>query len=83
MSRYLEVSQIKSRMCPGMRVTSSPEPSTPVAMFNKNWHFGMGILNRDPECFLNHKIKSKQCAIYLNSLRKENGPQPLKKGLTR
>lgn len=30
---------------------------------NKNWHFSAGILNTDPECVLNHEIKSKQCAV--------------------
>ena len=23
----------------------------------------MGILNHDPECFLNHEIKGKQCSV--------------------
>ena len=51
-------------MCPGKRFTESPEPSTPVVMCNKNWHFGMGILTQDPECFLNYKIKSKCCSVF-------------------
>lgn len=47
-----------------MRFPKSPEPSTPVTVCNKNWHFGMGILNHDPECFLNHEIKSKQRSVF-------------------